>query len=73
MGSKDTSVPLVPATAKQGNDPDDPRTWSWVAPSVWTERMLAALGNGVEGGKWYALMDKVSTALFVAGSALSRV
>ena len=59
MGSKDTSVPSVPATAKQGNDPDDPRTWSWVEPSVWTERMLAALGNGVEGGQWYALMDKV--------------
>jgi RNA-directed DNA polymerase len=27
--------------------------------SVWTERMLAALGNGVKGGKWYSLMDKV--------------
>nr|VFK14824.1 MAG: hypothetical protein BECKLFY1418C_GA0070996_101117 [Candidatus Kentron sp. LFY] len=27
--------------------------------SVWTERMLAALYNGVKGGKWYSLMDKV--------------
>nr|VFK24412.1 MAG: hypothetical protein BECKLFY1418C_GA0070996_11772 [Candidatus Kentron sp. LFY] len=27
--------------------------------SVWTERMLAALENGVKGGKWYSLMDKV--------------
>lgn len=26
---------------------------------VWTPRMLAALGNGVKGGKWHSLMDKV--------------
>src|SRR5579862_684989 len=35
------------------------RDFSWVEASVWTERMLSALGNGVKGGKWYALMDKV--------------
>ena len=33
--------------------------WSWVEPSVWTERMLTALEKGVQGGKWYSLMDKV--------------
>ncbi|MGO9120669.1 MAG: group II intron reverse transcriptase/maturase [Desulfomonilaceae bacterium] len=33
--------------------------WSWVEPSVWTNRMLTALENGVRGGKWYSLMDKV--------------
>ena len=26
---------------------------------MWTERMLSALANGVKGGKWYALIDKV--------------
>jgi RNA-directed DNA polymerase len=26
---------------------------------VWTERMLATLAEGVRGGKWYSLMDKV--------------
>ncbi|MGR3295631.1 MAG: group II intron reverse transcriptase/maturase, partial [Candidatus Bathyanammoxibius sp.] len=26
---------------------------------VWTDRMLAALENGVKGGKWFSLMDKV--------------
>ena len=26
---------------------------------MWNERMLAALGNGVTGGKWYSLIDKV--------------
>jgi RNA-directed DNA polymerase len=35
------------------------RDFSWVEASVWTERMLSALVNGVKGGKWYALMDKV--------------
>lgn len=33
--------------------------WNWVETSVWTERMLAALENGVRGGKWYSLYDKV--------------
>ena len=32
---------------------------SGLEASVWTERMLAALDNGVKGGKWYSLMDKV--------------
>lgn len=33
--------------------------WSWVEPSVWTERMLTALLKGVKGGKWFSLIDKV--------------
>lgn len=33
--------------------------WLWVEPEVWTDRMLAALENGVQGGSWYSLMDKV--------------
>jgi RNA-directed DNA polymerase len=35
------------------------RDWSWVEACVWNERMLAALGNGVKGGKWFSLIDKV--------------
>jgi RNA-directed DNA polymerase len=27
-------------------------------PSIWTSGMLTALGNGVQGGKWYSLGDK---------------
>lgn len=27
--------------------------------SIWTERMLAALDNGVKGRKWFSLIDKV--------------
>lgn len=33
--------------------------WAGVEAAVWTERMRSALGNGVKGGKWYSLMDKV--------------
>jgi RNA-directed DNA polymerase len=31
-----------------------------VEASIWTERMLAALDNGVKGGKWFSLIDKVT-------------
>ena len=31
----------------------------WAEASIWTERMKSALGNGVKGGKWFSLMDKV--------------
>ena len=33
--------------------------YRWVEAGVWTDRMLAALENGVKGGKWFSLMDKV--------------
>ena len=33
--------------------------WAWVEPSVWTERMLTALEEGIKGGKWFSLMDKI--------------
>ena len=48
----------VPQTAKQGAEAHS-SGWEWVEASVWTERMLAALGNGMKGGKWYSLIDKV--------------
>ena len=49
-------VPAVPARATQGAEARD---WSWVEASVWTERMVSALVNGVKGGRWYSLIDKV--------------
>jgi len=45
--------------AKQGAETPARANWSWVEAGVWTERMLSALGNGVKGGKWYSLIDKV--------------
>ena len=59
MQEKDDTGSIVRATARPEPNPDDPREWSWVESSVWTDRMLAALGNGVQGGKWHSLIDKV--------------
>jgi RNA-directed DNA polymerase len=33
--------------------------WKCAKPCVWTVRMLTALIKGVEGGKWFRLIDKV--------------
>ena len=52
----DDKFPRVPKQAKQGKEAED---WTWVEPSVWTIRMLAALAEGVKGGKWFSLIDKV--------------
>ena len=52
-------VSSVPQVAKQEAETRGPSGWEWVEASVWTERMLAALVNGVKGGKWYSLIDKV--------------
>lgn len=60
----------VPARAKQAGDIQG--RWSWVEPSVWTERMLTALEEGVKGGTWYSLIDKVSS-LRNLRSAFSQV
>ena len=49
-------APSVPARATQGAEARD---WSWVEASVWTDRMVSALENGVKGGRWYSLIDKV--------------
>jgi RNA-directed DNA polymerase len=43
--------------AKQGAEAS--RNLAGVEAAVWTERMLSALENGVQGGKWYSLIDKV--------------
>lgn len=48
----------VPAKAMQGAEAHD-RDWWWAEASIWTERMVSALGNGVKGGKWFSLVDKV--------------
>jgi RNA-directed DNA polymerase len=63
------SVP-VPAGATLA---DAIRTrWAWTAPEVWTARMLTALEQGVRGGRWYTLMDKVA-ALPTLRAAFARV
>jgi len=51
------AISTVLDTTKQETDIHD--RWSWVEASVWTKPMLTALENGVKGGKWFSLMDKV--------------
>ena len=46
--------------------------WAWVEPEVWTERMLTAREEGVKGGKWFRLIDKVY-ALANLRKAFARV
>jgi RNA-directed DNA polymerase len=55
--TKEQRPSAVPATAPQ--EGEIRARWVWVEPTVWTERMLAALETGIEGGKWFRLIDKV--------------
>ena len=54
---------VVPTEAKQAGEVEPHRArrerWRWAEASVWTDRMLAALEEGVKGGVWYSLIDKV--------------
>ena len=56
-GPKEQQPSRVPETAQQGGEIR--ARWAWVEPEVWTERMLATLETGIEGGKWFRLIDKV--------------
>jgi RNA-directed DNA polymerase len=62
--------------AMQGGDVagGQPRTWWWAEASIWTERMVSALGNGVKGGKWFSLVDKAirPTTLEIAWQKVER-
>jgi RNA-directed DNA polymerase len=51
---------IEPARVSETKQAGDIRArWGWVEATVWTERMLTALEEGVKGGKWFSLMDKV--------------
>ncbi|MHB1590238.1 MAG: hypothetical protein ACYCTW_01715 [Sulfuricella sp.] len=52
----------VPERAKQAESA--PSQWDWVGRIVWTERMLAALGNGVKGNKWLRRWPNANFAEF---------
>jgi RNA-directed DNA polymerase len=61
---KDTSRQETPSPVA-GREPEPPQggdicaRWAWVEASVWTPRMLKTLETGIEGGKWFRLIDKV--------------
>jgi RNA-directed DNA polymerase len=64
--TKEQQPSAVPETAQQGGDIRI--RWAWVEPAVWTERMWATLETGIEGGKWFRLIDKVWSPKNLAGS-----
>ena len=55
--SPETPPEAVPARATRAGE--IPLRWNWVEPRIWTLRMLTALEQGVKGGKWFSLIDKV--------------
>ena len=54
---KDQRLATVPFGATPAGEP--PPVTEWANRVVWTDRMLDALGQGVRGGKWHTLIDKV--------------
>lgn len=48
----------MPGKATQASS-IEPGNRDWIDRAIWTERMLAALDNGVKGNKWFSLIDKV--------------
>jgi RNA-directed DNA polymerase len=57
QGQAENKPAAVSERTKQAGE--NQARWAWVEPSVWTERMLTALQEGVKGSKWFSLMDKV--------------
>lgn len=51
----------VPQKATQAgeNEPTPPPWMTFESSAIWTPKMLATLERGIEGGKWYSLIDKV--------------
>ena len=55
--TREAAPTAVPEPATQVGDIR--ARWAWAEPAVWTDRMLEALENGVKGGHWFSLIDKV--------------
>lgn len=53
----DDSSDIVPEEARRSEEVDALRAKA--EPVVWTDSMLQALVDGVKGGKWHSLIDKV--------------
>ena len=60
---QETKPTTVSKRAKQVGNADSEifYRWLWAEPTVWTPRMLTALEQGVKGGSWFSLIDKVYT------------
>jgi RNA-directed DNA polymerase len=56
-GPRENHPTTVPLAAKHAGEIR--ARWAWSEPTVWTDRMLTALEDGVKGGAWFSLIDKV--------------
>jgi RNA-directed DNA polymerase len=54
---EETKPTTVPFAATPAGEP--PSIEEWANHGVWTDRMLTALRQGVRGGRWHTLIDKV--------------
>src|SRR5512143_3057917 len=65
---RDYEPVTVPFSATPAEEP--PSIGGWANPCAWTERMLTTLEQGVRGGRWHTLIDKVYAPLnlFTASS-----
>lgn len=59
MTDRKTKRTPAPVTKESKQAGEVRARWAWTESSVWTERMLLALENGVKGGQWFSLIDKV--------------
>lgn len=55
--SQDPSAGVAPGSKQAENVR---ARWAWTEATVWTDRMLTALEQGVKGGTWFSLIDKVA-------------
>lgn len=68
---KENQPTTVPFAATPAGEP--PPVSEWANRCVWTDRMLTALGNGVKGGRWHTLIDKVYTPLNLFAASTSVI
>lgn len=73
MSGERQQSPVSVEEARQGTDGTSRERW-WMEASIWTERMVSALVNGVKGGKWFSLIDKIyrPTTLDAAWAKVAR-
>ena len=68
-GPSEDKPAIVPPEDKQaGEARERRRRWCWAERTVWTDRMLATLEEGVKGGVWYSMIDKVWSMKTLAAS-----
>jgi RNA-directed DNA polymerase len=59
MDRQTEDTPAAVPLAQQAGTAELHPLWRTAKPCVWTARMLTTLINGVEGDKWFRLIDKV--------------